>query len=269
MPTLAHKTPEKPAKLTVCLLNFLHIEAAGQVLPSCGPKADALLALLGLRREGRATRGAILATLWPDCDESLAAQSLNSLNCNLKKTLGPYIDGQHPIIAEDGTYRLNSEAGVTTDIAHFDALADRAERAQRSGDIPASRDACEQALAVYRGNLHTRESNDALMQFERLRTRHLSLLAWAAAWHADRTQWCDASQLAYRMLAEDECREDAHRILMRALSAQGQRTQALRQYQLCGELLRKAFDAPPEPATTLLFEQLRSGVEYGIGNASA
>jgi DNA-binding SARP family transcriptional activator len=264
MANLRYDNPEKTARLTVCLLNFFHIEAAGKALPSCGPKADALLALLGLRREARATRAEILATLWPDCDEALASQSLNSLNSNLKKALGRLIEGQHPVIAEDGTYRLNIEAGILTDIALFDALADRAERAIRSGDSQAAHSAVEQALAVYRGNLHTRESSDALMQFERLRTRFLGLLAWSAAWHAERAEWCDATRCAYRMLAEDECREDAHRTLMLALAAQGQRSQALRQFQLCNDLLRKAFDAPPEPATLLLYDRLRSGQEQRL-----
>jgi DNA-binding SARP family transcriptional activator len=250
--------PEKHPQLTVCLLNYFHVEAAGQVIPSCGPKADALLALLALRRECRAARADVLFGLWPDCDETLAAQNLNSLNSNLKKSLGKYLDGQPPVIAEDGTYRLNIEAGIDIDIACFDALSDNAEHAMRAG-TPAARVLIDQALAVYRGNLHTRETSDALMQFERLRTRFLGLLAWAAAWHAESAEWCEATRLAYRMLAEDECREDAHRILMRALAAQGQRTQALRQFQLCAELLRKAFDAQPEQASQLLYERLRSG----------
>ncbi len=250
--------PNEPAALTVCLLNYFHVETDGQPLPSCGPKADALLSLLGLRRECRATRAEIMQAVWPDADESLAAQNLNSLNSNLKKALGKHIGGAAPVIAEDGTYRLNAEAGIVTDIALFDRLADRAACAIRSGDAHAAKAACERAFAVYRGNLHSRETNDYLMQFERLRTRFLTLLAWSANWHAERAEWSEALRLAYRMLSEDECREDAHRIVMHGLSAQGQRSQALRQFKLCAELLRNEFDAPPEPATLSLYDRLRS-----------
>lgn len=249
---------EKPA-LTICLLNYFHVEVDGQPLPSCGPKADALMSMLGLRREYRANRAEVMQALWPDADEMLAAQNLNSLNSNLKKALGRFIGNAAPVIAEDGTYRLNSDAGIAVDVTLFDGLSDRAQLAMRAGDQHAVRQACDRALDLYRGNLHSRETNDYLMQFERLRARYLGLLAWLANMHASRAEWDDAMRCAYRILAEDECREDAHRIVMQALAAHGQRTQALRQFKLCAGLMRHEFDAPPEPATQLLYDSLRSG----------
>ena len=37
----------------------------------------------------------------------------------------------------------------------------------------------------------------------------------------------------------------------------GERGQALRQYRLCESILAAEFNAPPEPATTALFERIR------------
>jgi hypothetical protein len=37
----------------------------------------------------------------------------------------------------------------------------------------------------------------------------------------------------------------------------GERAQALRQYQVCHEVLEREFDARPEAATDLLFEAVR------------
>jgi DNA-binding SARP family transcriptional activator len=188
----------------------------------------------------------------------LATQILNSLNSNIKKALAGYLNGAAPILCEDGTYRLNSEAGVVVDCARFDALAEHAHRVVRSGEVAAAEIACERALAAYAGNLHTRETNEYLLQFERLRARYLGLLALCAEWRAARGEWPEVMSLAYRILSEDECREDAHRYVMRGFAAQNQRCQALRQYQLCARLLRKEFDAAPELETQALYENLRN-----------
>jgi DNA-binding SARP family transcriptional activator len=44
---------------------------------------------------------------------------------------------------------------------------------------------------------------------------------------------------------------------MRCHVRRGERSQALRQYRLCQQILRAEFDAAPEPATEALFEQVR------------
>jgi hypothetical protein len=44
---------------------------------------------------------------------------------------------------------------------------------------------------------------------------------------------------------------------MRCHVQRGERAQALRQYQLCRDILKAEYDAAPEPATTALFDQVR------------
>ena len=55
----------------------------------------------------------------------------------------------------------------------------------------------------------------------------------------------------------DNCREDAHCLLMRCYSRQGQHHLALRQYQACVEALRAELEVDPAPATTQLYERIR------------
>ena len=64
-----------------------------------------------------------------------------------------------------------------------------------------------------------------------------------------------------QLLACDPYREDAHRVLMRVHVQRGERAQALRQYRVCEQLLRQEFDAPPEAATTALFDRIRCDPE--------
>ena len=61
-----------------------------------------------------------------------------------------------------------------------------------------------------------------------------------------------------RLLGVDPCREDAHRMTMRAYVRLGARAQALRQYNICRLVLAEEFDATPEPATEQLFQLVRT-----------
>jgi DNA-binding SARP family transcriptional activator len=62
-----------------------------------------------------------------------------------------------------------------------------------------------------------------------------------------------------KILAKDDCREDAHRRLMRCYGWQGQRHLALRQYHLCMEALARVLDVSPMGETVALYHQVRRG----------
>lgn len=64
---------------------------------------------------------------------------------------------------------------------------------------------------------------------------------------------------ARRLLAVDPAHERAWQVLMRALAEQGDRAQALREYQHCQEVLKRLFDVEPCLSTIKVGERLRSG----------
>jgi len=61
---------------------------------------------------------------------------------------------------------------------------------------------------------------------------------------------------ARRWLALDPLHEPAHRLLMQIYAAHGQRSEALRQYQQCLELLDRVLATPPENETTDLYQRI-------------
>jgi DNA-binding SARP family transcriptional activator len=97
-----------------------------------------------------------------------------------------------------------------------------------------------------------------VLERERLRAMCLTALARLADAHFELARYGQALHHAVRLLAVDPCREDAHRIAMRAYVRLGVRAQALRQYTLCQTILRDEFDAIPEPATEQLFRLIRT-----------
>jgi TolB-like protein/Flp pilus assembly protein TadD len=67
-----------------------------------------------------------------------------------------------------------------------------------------------------------------------------------------------AMDTAQRLLRLEPTSEEAHRALMRLYLSQGNRAQALRQYQLCRDLLWRELSVKPEPETERLFQELKS-----------
>jgi DNA-binding SARP family transcriptional activator len=122
----------------------------------------------------------------------------------------------------------------------------------------------QQAAALYGGDLleslsFEDDSLDAWCAAERtrLRDRCHEVLATLTSHYAD-TQNLDAAiETGRRLVGLDPLREDAHRSLMRIYQRAGRRADALKQYRLCVDILRRELNVEPEPATTRLYHEFR------------
>jgi DNA-binding SARP family transcriptional activator len=257
LPLLNRGSPET---IQVCLLGPFRLMTNGQPLDLLiTGKAMTLLVELALRLDSGVPRDELLATLWPDQEMAHATVSLNSLVYSLQRRLRDRVHCETALTYANGSYHFNQTAGVTTDVSIFDAQVARGTRLAAAGETAAARRSFKLAVDLYRGDLCTSANVYAVIERERLRASFLTALAWLA----DRAyrDGNDAAALRYalRILGCEPCREDAHRIVMRVRVHQGERAQALRQYQICEEVLRREFDTVPEEATRELFERIRSG----------
>jgi adenylate cyclase len=91
-------------------------------------------------------------------------------------------------------------------------------------------------------------------------TRLHDLAVRALSQLLDRQSGAQAIATAQRLLALDPDREDIHRALMRLYAAAGDRSQALRQYQLCRNHLQRELGVKPEAETERLFQDIRTSV---------
>jgi DNA-binding SARP family transcriptional activator len=244
--------------IMVCLLGSFRLLKAGQaVAVRSGGKTEALLTTLGLHHPNGVARETLLVELWPSSVLSLASQSLNSLIYSLHKLLGDGIAGAAPVVLAEGTYRLNRDAGVAVDVTAFDELLQAGECAARAEqhDIAIAR--FRQAVELYRGDLCSGPGIQGVVERERARALYLTTLARLSGYAFGAGDYHTSLRCALQLLAKDPCREDAHRLVMRAHLRRGERAQALRQYRLCEAVLREEFDAAPEPATRQLYERIR------------
>lgn len=222
-----------------------------------GGKAEILLTRLALRPGDPVSRDELLYTLWPNSESPMANQSLNSLVYSLHKLLGDELGAAPPVLHSQGAYRLNVEAGVGVDVAYFEWHANAGNRQLCRGDRAAGIESYDRAVRLYRGDLCGGMELRAVVERERLRALYLTILARLADHYYDEADYTACLDYATRLLSNDPCREDAHRLVMRCHTRRGERAQALRQYRLCRDILCAEFDALPEPATIALYDQVR------------
>jgi DNA-binding SARP family transcriptional activator len=201
----------------------------------------------------------LLQTIWPECDKELAGQSLNSLVYNLRRSLRGALADESPILCDDGAYWLNTQAGIAVDVALFDAHIKAAKCLRRNGNIEDAITAMIKAVQMYQGDLIETNLVESAIERERLRADYLDSLRYLIEDALQRNDWEMGLDLGHAMLKTDACLEEAHRALMRCYAALGRRTQAIRQFELCRDVLRQEFSIKPERETILLEQQIREG----------
>jgi tetratricopeptide (TPR) repeat protein len=98
-----------------------------------------------------------------------------------------------------------------------------------------------------------------LLEREQLRRQCLETLDWLVTCYRDRGAWDQALDYCLRLLSYDPFNEAAHRAAMTLYCALGDRGAAIRQYQLCREVLARELAIEPLADTTALYERIIQG----------
>jgi DNA-binding SARP family transcriptional activator len=233
----------------------------GRTLHPDRRKAIALLAFLAMA-EQRQSRDQLAALLWPDLDQLRARAALRSTSYALTALApGGWLQKDRATLA------LKHQA-IEVDVHDFLALLSRS-RAHGHGQQPLCAECVAwltQAVDRYRADFmgafalgDSAEYDDwQRVQREWLRRELGNVLSRLAGHYGQQQDFDPAFDYARRWLALDPLHEPAHRMLMRLYAASGQRSEALRQYQQCVELLDAELATPPEEATTRLYTTIRS-----------
>jgi DNA-binding SARP family transcriptional activator len=247
------------AGVLVRLLGPFQIVKLGQPMSlRSGGKAEQLISCLAMQPLCGVHRETLVEKIWPDASPTLASQCLNTLMHRLRTQLADALGGEPPIVRTQSHYVLNLDGGLEVDVVMFEAAVDVGRRLLAAGSTAEAIESYDRAVVLYRGDLTSGTDISGLLERERLRAICLNTLARLADAHFELANNEQALAYAIRLLAVDPCREDAHRMAMRAYVRLGARAQALRQYSLCRTILASEFDAAPEPATGELFNLVRT-----------
>ncbi|HEY1345676.1 MAG TPA: BTAD domain-containing putative transcriptional regulator [Streptosporangiaceae bacterium] len=225
------------ARLTLCLLDGFQLRVDDLIVALPIP-IQRLLAYLAVQQRP-VSRSATAGMLWLDVPERRASGSLRSALWRLGK------EGIHPVVTSPT--HLGLCPAVAVDL--YEALATARSLTDQRGALRFD----AQAMRLLSKDLLP-DWYDEWLFVERERFRQIRLHALEALCEQLTSAGCYALAIESGLaaVAAEPLRESAHRALIKAHLAEGNRSEAMRQYKRLCELLRTDLTADPSEDVTSL-----------------
>lgn len=209
-------------------------------------------------RDRPVARDVLMDTFWPDAEPEAARNSLNVAIYGLRRAFRAITDTPL-VIYEEGSYRLSPDLSLWIDVEEFERHVEAGRDLEAAGQLAAATVEYEVATGLYQGDFLAEDLYEdwPALTRERLRMSYLDTLDRLSRIYFGHSQYATSARLCQLMLGHDNCREDAHRRLMRCYSRQGQTPLALRQYQSCADTLQRELGVEPAASTSELYERIR------------
>jgi len=241
-----------PPGLTIHVLGKAQVELDGKPVTTTEwlnqKKVRELFYLLLAHPEGK-TREEIGAILWQDSTPTQLKLQFKNAIYRLRYALG-----QEIVLFDGYRYCFNTDLDYEYDVHIFEEKVSQAKTATTSQE----KIACYQMVVdLYRGH-YLPEAEGTWVLAERERLWQIQVEAYLALiWlYLESGEYNTALEYAHRILREDRCLEEAHRLAMRAFAALGNRAAIKRQYDECCWALRQDVDSEPSLQTQLLYKIL-------------
>ncbi len=156
-------------------------------------------------------------------------------------------------------YRISPSPHLWLDVDEFDSRVSSSRRLEDAREVDQATREYEFADGLYRGDFLADDPYEdwAALPRERLRLAHLDALGRLSSLYFSLGRYSACASLCHRIIERDPCREDAHRLLMRCYSRQGQPHLALMQYRACARALADELSVETDPATVSLHQRIR------------
>lgn len=238
------------ARFQLVLLGRFELSGPDGAISVTSKKVAGLLAFLACTAPRPHARDSLMTLLWGSHFDDQARQNLRQALTRLRRILG-----DDALLASGETISLRPGV-VTSDVARFEALLGTSggNGLQEAvglygGRLLAGMSIVEEAWAEWLEAEHQRLEGLALDAMVRLGEQALA--------RGDHGQ---AAASAKRAIAISSLREDAHRLMMRALASGGRRADALKHFGYLAGLLKRELNVEPDVATTALAAELRKSL---------
>jgi LuxR family transcriptional regulator, maltose regulon positive regulatory protein len=254
--SLLAAVPAPPPEVTdVAVLGDLALVRDGRPVTGGDLRRERVRALLAFLVGHRTTtRAAIAAALWPDLDETAAANNLRVTLSYLKRLLEPWRDAKDPsylVRTEGQNVTLVTGDALRIDVDRFDDHIAAAARAETDGIPSLALEHSLGAVDLYRGPAHHGVADAEWIDRERehYRTRFVAAATRAGELLVGHGDVDRAEQVARRAVETDPWAEHAYAVLVSVALARGDRPAARRTLD---RAVAAAHDLGVEPS-----EQLR------------
>ena len=201
-------------------------------------------------------RDKLIDLFWPDFAAGQGRALFSTALWKVRRMLGAMARGA----AITGSHRevsLQLDDTSLVDAHHFRS-ATLAAFASQSGTVDFG--ALDRAVSLYAGPFLEEYDEDwVLDERERLQSLYLRALAHLMNSLAEQRRYDDSLLCGRRILASDPMRESIQRAVMLLYVLNGQRGEALRQFDRCQRVLQVECDVDPMPETRTLMTIIRSG----------
>ena len=234
-------------KFQLSLLGRFELSGPDGTIELTSKKLAALLGYLACTAPQAHSRDKLMTLLWGSHFDAQARQNLRQALVRLRRVLG-----EIALISTGESISLQPGV-ITSDVMRFHALL---------GD--GSGEALNEAIDLYGGPLLPditipEEAWTEWVDAQRLRLEGLALdaLVKLGGQELEAGSYEAALKAGNRAIAVSNLREDAHRLLMRALASGGRRADALKHYEDLKALLKRELGADPDNSTQALAQDLR------------
>jgi DNA-binding SARP family transcriptional activator len=238
------------SELTLQVLGSFHVrDASGSEVRIASRKGRALLAYLALRPGESHSRDRLANLLWEDADEELARTSLRQALAALRKALPT--GAQAALLADTESVGVDAVL-LQSDISAF-----------RKSLLAGTRTSLQEAINHYRGDLLDGFDARSTAFDEWLSSERGALRKQMSEALQRLTELCMAAEdnegaltACVKLASLEPLNEAAHRRIMELQAKRNAYAEALRQYRVCRDVLRRELDVSPEAATEQLYREL-------------
>ena len=244
--------PFAPPQLTIRALGRTQVEIDGR--PVTAPewlnqrRVREFLFYLLASAEGL-TKEEIGLTFWPDSSPAQLKLQFKNTIYRLRHALGPDV-----IYFDEDRYWFNRNLDYQYDVEMF---LDGLSQARAAASTVEKIKAYSTAIELYRGPFFPEADGTwAWTEREHLREAFFNACLDLASLQLESRQYNEALENCHRVLNEDPCLEEAHRLAMKIYAAQGNRAAITRQFEYCRQILHQEINVPPSPQTETLYRML-------------
>ncbi len=229
-------------------------------------KVRALLAYLVVKSQETHRREKLAALFWPEMPARRANSNLSQALYNLRQKIQDHLANPPFLLCTRETVQFNQESDYWLDIEQFNQNLIPEKAQEPSSDKYFEN--LQHAIDLYRGDFLEGLSFDSSLAFDewilvkRQRFQHQVLdgLHQLADYYAAKNKLHKGITYAQQQVELDPLDERASRQLMQLLTANGQRNQALTQYERLQVMLAEELGVAPEPDTIALRDRIRGGL---------
>ncbi len=254
------RAEEDSSHIRVNLLGSFRMNIGGQQLrPNVPGQVQTVLKFM-LSQGGHPTsKDALLDLLWPESNPTVTSSRLRVLMHTLRRSVPCKHLGFGDLLVMSGNnFLVNPKASVWVDVDEFERCWYKGWRLARAGNKMEAMHEYEQAATLYVGDYLEDDpySDWTLLRREALRDAYSTMLTMLSSISIEAGDYTGAIIWAQKLLAQDNCREDAYRLLMTSHHRLGQHNRSAYWYGLCVRSLERELGLEPSQETQELYRNI-------------